>query len=314
VKDQFSKVRFIIAIAAGKGGVGKSTITTLIASAMQKKGYAVGVFDADLYGPSLGQMISQGDIKIFSLPKEQPLHVRAPVVNNILLDAIDKVEWGELDYLFIDFPPGTGDIQLTLLQNIPFSGALLVTLPSKVSVIDVRKAAKMFPAMGVPLLGVIENMSYYKDKDSLEKKYFFGQKGGEGLALELQVPLLAEIPIEEGLCECLDVGKNFLTENEQSDVSEIIEKMSFEMHKSLCEGMKEFPLIKELLQNISAKEIQKRCPCESCKQKTPSQISDDVEIVQVRQMGRYALHIEFSSGCKRGLYPLSLLQDIQKGI
>lgn len=235
----FSKIRFIIAVAAGKGGVGKSSMSVNLALALQDAGYAVGVLDADLYGPSLGQMMPldvplkkdihsnvsffPGEcrgVKVFSLSNvrsnEASMSVRAPVVNELILQCIREISWGELDYLVVDFPPGTGDIQLTLLQNIPFSGAVLITTPQEISVMDVKKAAMMFHPMGIPILGVIENMSYFKDPSSQVKHYLFGQGGGQKIATLFGIPFLGEVPIDPGLCKAADEGRNFLKECKDS--------------------------------------------------------------------------------------------------
>ncbi len=252
----FSKVRFIFAVAAGKGGVGKSSMTVNLAFALKQSGYSVGVLDADLYGPSLGHMMPldvplrkdsdsetsflpgecQG-VKVFSLShvrsNEHSMSVRAPVVNGLILQSIKEIIWGELDYLLIDFPPGTGDIQLTLLQNIPFSGAILVTMPGKISVIDVKKAAKMFEQIGVPILGVIENMTYFIEPSSSEKHYLFGQGGGQEIAKLFGIPFLGEVPVDPDLCRSGDEGRNFIHESKDSFTASVICKIASEIKETL---------------------------------------------------------------------------------
>lgn len=252
----FSNVRFIFAVAAGKGGVGKSSMAVNLAFALQKDGYSVGVLDADLYGPSLGHMMPldvplrkdydneasffpgecQG-VKVFSLShvrsSEHPMSVRAPVVNGLILQGVKEIIWGELDYLLVDFPPGTGDIQLTLLQNIPFSGAVIVTMPGKISVIDVKKAAKMFDQVGVPILGVIENMTYFVEPSSLKKHYLFGEGGGLEVAKVFGVPLLGEVPVDSDLSRAGNEGKNFIHERKDSFTASVICKIASEIKESL---------------------------------------------------------------------------------
>lgn len=271
----FSKIRFIIAIAAGKGGVGKSSTTVNLALALQEAGYAVGVLDADLYGPSLGRMMPldvelkkkpqdgacffpgefQG-IKVFSLshirPTESSMSVRAPVINEILLQCSRDIIWGELDYLLVDFPPGTGDIQLTLLQNIPFCGAVLVTTPQEMSVMDVKKAANMFHVVGIPILGVIENMTYFIEPSSFKKYYLFGQGGGGRIADLFGVPFLGEIPIEPALCRACDEGVNFLKEYGELSTVSIIHDIAKKIRSNLFaleslqgEYLRQFELIWE---------------------------------------------------------------------
>src|ERR1700733_7400327 len=191
-----------IAIAAGKGGVGKSTVTVNLALALKQKGYRVGVLDADVYGPSLRRMLPEDKlpqqigerfipaqsmgIQVISLAyfrrENEAAAVRAPIANAIVTQFIEQVEWEELDYLLVDFPPGTGDIQLTLGQKASLSGAILVTTPQEVALLDVRKAMHLFHQLHIPILGVLENMSYYYNSAIGEKVYLFGKDGGRRLA------------------------------------------------------------------------------------------------------------------------------------
>lgn len=273
----FSKVRFVFAVAAGKGGVGKSSIAVNLAFALQQAGYSVGILDADLYGPSLGCMMPldtplrknpdhetsffpgecQG-IKVFSLShvrsEEHSMIARAPVINELILQSVKEIIWGELDYLLVDFPPGTGDIQLTLLQNISFSGAVIVTMPGKISVIDVKKAVKMFEQIGVPILGVIENMTYFLDPSSSKKHYLFGQGGGQEIAKVFGSPFLGEVPVDPDLCRSGDEGKNFIHENKDSFTASVICKIASEIKENLFvleslqgEFLKQFELVWENL-------------------------------------------------------------------
>ncbi len=227
-----SSVRYIVAIAAGKGGVGKSSMSVGLALALQDLGYSVGVLDADMYGPSIGRMlpldspIGRTEDGVFLIPGEfqgikafsiahlkeegEAMIVRAPIVNGLILQCVKDVDWGELDYLFVDFPPGTGDIQLTLMQEMSFSAAILVTTPQEIAVLDVRKAAQMFHYMGVPILGVIENMAYFEDVITGKRHAIFGEGGGERLAASLGISLLEQIPIDPNLCLSGDLGKNII--------------------------------------------------------------------------------------------------------
>lgn len=232
VPAPLSSIKNVIAIAAGKGGVGKSTLTVNLAVALQRAGYAVGVMDTDVYGPSIRKMLPEttlpgqkGDIlvpaicqgiKMISMAYFRKEHeaaaVRAPIANGIIQQFIKKVEWGELDFLLIDFPPGTGDIQLTLAQHANLSGAILVTTPQEVALLDVRKAANLFKQVKIPVIGIVENMSYYqKDADS-EKVYLFGCGGGERLAQEMNVPVLGKIPLDSTISLCGDQGKSIFSE------------------------------------------------------------------------------------------------------
>ncbi len=225
VEKNLKAVRYIVAVAAGKGGVGKSSLAVNLALSLQKEGYQVGIFDADVYGPSLGMMMPpetplsvsedkilpglfQG-VQVVSLshlkPYSQALMVRAPVANGLILEFVKKIAWGELDYLIVDFPPGTGDIQLTLMQTLPFSGALLVTTPQEISLLDVGKAAHMFHHMGVPIVGVVENMSYFIDPSGVKHR-FFGEGGGRKISDSFGSPFLGEVPIDPEVSRCGDLG------------------------------------------------------------------------------------------------------------
>lgn len=227
-------VRNIIAVASGKGGVGKSTVATNLAVALRKEGAKVGLLDADIYGPSIPTMfgvqgapemrtvdgrdlmipLEKEGIKLLSigflLQPGQAVVWRGPMISSAIRQFMNDVAWGDLDYLILDLPPGTGDIHITLAQQFPITGALIVTTPQEVALADARKAVAMFRMAGaeVPLLGVVENMSYFSPEDQPEKKYFlFGQGGGEKLSMETELPLLGEIPLYEQLRASADEGR-----------------------------------------------------------------------------------------------------------
>ena len=188
------KINQLIAIGAGKGGVGKSTVTCHLALALQKQGYSVGILDADVYGPSLDHMIpfdtppyeqdgylipaEKDGLKLMSVAyfKRTAAIVRAPIANETIEKFLFGTNWGALDYLLVDFPPGTGDVQLTLLQQANFAGAILVTTPQEIALLDVRKAAACFERLHVPILGIVENMSYFEMGG--ERSYPLGEGGG----------------------------------------------------------------------------------------------------------------------------------------
>lgn len=215
-----------LAIAAGKGGVGKSTVTVNLALALQERGYAVGILDSDLYGPSVRKMLPEerlpsqrGEFLLpalcFGMPvismayfkhDRQATAVRAPIANGIITQFIEKVVWGNLDYLLIDFPPGTGDLQLTLSQKGGLTAALMVTTPQEVALLDVRRAIALFTQTRVPILGIVENMSYFEPTGSTTRVYPFGRGGGERLAREIDVPLLATVPLDPAVSERGDKG------------------------------------------------------------------------------------------------------------
>ncbi len=229
------QVREIIAVASGKGGVGKSTVSTNLALGLVQSGFKVGILDADLYGPSIPTMLGlegqrpqvkkvHGKQKIvpleaFGLPvisigfvvePAQAVVLRGPRLGGILKQFLEECIWPELDYLIIDLPPGTGDIQLTLVQTVPLTGVVIVTTPQKVAVADALKAMNMFkmPSVDVPILGVVENMSWFTPAELPENKYhLFGKGGGKHLAKQGGVEVLGQIPIFQGIMEAGEAGK-----------------------------------------------------------------------------------------------------------
>lgn len=245
-ENSLSKVKHIIAVASGKGGVGKSTVAVNLAIGLALQGMRVGLLDADIYGPSIPVMfgneetrplayenegksymipIEKYGVKMLSIghlvDKDMPLIWRGPMASNALSQLLLDTDWGELDYMVIDMPPGTGDIQLCLAQNFKLSGSIIVTTPQKVAFADVRRAANMFRHEGVnvPILGLVENMAYFTPSDMPEKKYYiFGKNTGKAFAEELDLPLLAQIPIDENVSEANDSGTPF-THNKFSPVT-----------------------------------------------------------------------------------------------
>lgn len=215
-------VKNIIAVASGKGGVGKSTISLNLAYALAESGASVGLLDADIHGPSIPSMtgvyrlegnqdhaltpVNVNGIKMMSLgfmiEEGQPVVWRGPMIASALKQMLSDADWGTLDYLIIDLPPGTGDIHLSLVQSVPLSGVIMVTTPQKVALADCRKALGMFrmPQINVPILGIVENMSWFTPPELPDKKYYlFGNGGGEILSKEFDLPLLANIPMYESV-------------------------------------------------------------------------------------------------------------------
>ncbi len=228
-------VKNIIAVCSGKGGVGKSTVAVNLALGLAKTGAKVGLMDADIYGPSIPIMLGLVDEKPkvidqngkammiplekygvkalsigFLVDQTQAVVWRGPMVSSALKQFVSDCLWGELDYLIIDLPPGTGDIHLTLVQTVPVTGAIIVTTPQDVALADARKAAAMFKManINVPIIGIVENMAYFTPIELPENKYFiFGKGGGKSLADELNVPLLGQIPLVQNIREGGDNGK-----------------------------------------------------------------------------------------------------------
>src|SRR3954447_1795608 len=230
-------VKHVIAVASGKGGVGKSTVATNLALALHMLGRRVGLLDADIYGPSIPIMMGVHEtwdpnskewplerygIKLMSMgfwvKPETAMIWRGPMVHKYLTAFLTQVPWGELDYLVIDLPPGTGDAQLTLTQTAPLSGAVIVTTPQDVSLIDARKGLEMFRQVHVPVLGIVENMSYFVGEDG--KRYeIFRHGGGKKLAQEAGVPFLGEVPIDPQVAECGDTGDPIVHKHPDSAVA-----------------------------------------------------------------------------------------------
>jgi ATP-binding protein involved in chromosome partitioning len=227
-------VKNIIAIASGKGGVGKSTVTTNLAVALAKAGAKVGLIDADISGPSIPTMfnceheqpfvkavngkniiipIEQYGVKLISIgflaPADSAVVWRGPMASSALKQFFSDTDWGELDYLLIDLPPGTSDIHLTMVQTVPVSGAVIVTTPQKVALADAKKGLAMFlqPQINVPVLGIVENMAYFTPEELPDNKYYiFGKDGGRNLADKYNVPLLGQIPLVQSIRESGDSG------------------------------------------------------------------------------------------------------------
>jgi len=218
-------VKYVLAVASGKGGVGKSTVATNLALALHMLGRRVGLLDADIYGPSIPIMmgiqetfdpnvtqfpLERYGLKLMSMgfvvKPDKAMIWRGPMVHKYITAFLTQIPWGDLDYMVIDLPPGTGDAQLTLTQTAPLSGAIIVTMPQDVSLIDARKGLEMFRQVRVPVLGIVENMSYFVGSDGQRYEIFRTGGGGRKLAQEADVPYLGDIPIDPRVAECGDKG------------------------------------------------------------------------------------------------------------
>lgn len=333
--SSISKIHHIVGVVAGKGGVGKSTVAVNLALALKKLGFKVGLLDADIYGPSIKRMLgvkgvpkAEGGrilsvdafgIKVMSMAffkqGEKANAVRAPIANAIITQFLMDVEWGELDYLIVDFPPGTGDIPLTMMQKVALSCAILVSTPQKVAIEDVKKAKEMLMQMNVPILGVVENMSYYRNAYGEIETPF-----GRGAIKDLECPVLVNIGMESALSLSQDEGRSIF---EEEVPLECVEKF-FTLATTLCDLTQEgisphlallddtrfsLTFYDQMRYDFTTDQVQRACPCVRCSLKK-RQNEGAVKIEQIDWVGTYALKIKFSSGCSNGIYPLQYLKTL----
>jgi ATP-binding protein involved in chromosome partitioning len=259
-RELLKKVKNIIAVASGKGGVGKSAIAANIAAALSLTGASTGILDSDIYGPSQPTMFGLKDqplkaeelpdgttiafpnekygIKIasmgFVMNRDDAAIVRGPLLAGYFSMLFEQIDWGILDYLIFDLPPGTGDIQLTLTQKIPLTGAVIVTTPQEIAIADVRRSISMFKRVDVDILGIIENMSYFSPPDDPEKKYYiFGKGGGRDSALEYDIPFLGEVPLDIRMREGNDSGMPVVLDNSSQYQSYVLKQITENLIKQV---------------------------------------------------------------------------------
>lgn len=254
--DQIPGISHIIAVASGKGGVGKSTATLHLALALHRQGFSVGLLDADIYGPSQPTMLGIDDSvrpeiidgKFFVPIEKYGLHTismgylvtdktpmvwRGPMVSGALMQMLKQTQWPKLDYLLIDMPPGTGDIQLTLAQQIPCTGAVIVTTPQTIAVLDAQKGIEMFKKVSIPCLGIVENMATHICSQCGHADAIFGEGGGESVAEDYGVPFLGRLPLDSAIRAGLDAGEPLRVIEEQGVVAETFNSIA----KSLVDSV-----------------------------------------------------------------------------
>ncbi|MDI5985760.1 iron-sulfur cluster carrier protein ApbC [Halomonas sp. M4R5S39] len=259
-------VKRIVAVASGKGGVGKSTVTVNLALAMAAEGYRVGILDADIYGPSQAQMLGVGEgvrpqaagenrfrplqahgiqamSMAFMVDIREPMVWRGPMVAGAFQQLLTQTAWDDLDYLFIDMPPGTGDVQLTLAQKVPVDGAVIVTTPQDIALLDARKGIEMFRKVNVPVLGVVENMSLHVCSNCGHGEPIFGEGGGERIAAEYETRVLGQLPLTLAIREQVDGGRPTVVAEPDGEVTATFRDMARQIAERLQDESSEGPAI-----------------------------------------------------------------------
>ena len=350
-----AQVKQIVAVASGKGGVGKSTVAVNLAFACARAGARVGILDVDVYGPSVPAMLGLRDhslaggqqgvlepveahgLKVMSMgfltTSETPLVWRGPMVSQLVQQFLGTVAWGELDYLFVDLPPGTGDIQLTLTQAVPLSGAIIVTTPQEVAYTIAEKGLRMFQQVKVPILGIVENMAYYHCPECGHNDPIFREGGGTAASQKLDIPLLARIPLNSSIAAAMDAGEP-IAEGEIGDAFAALagEVMARSSATALGEALN--PAAPQELavvaggavqvkwrdgveQIIPAHTLRSECPCAGCvdefsgeKLLQPGQIPADITVASSASVGRYAVRLDFSDGHNSGIFEFARLRTI----
>ena len=250
-----SNVKNIVAVASGKGGVGKSTTAVNLALALAVEGARVGLLDADIYGPSQPQMLGVGqkEPKIINnqymmpieahgirsnsmgylVTEKTPMVWRGPMVSSAFQQLVNQTQWGDLDYLIVDMPPGTGDVQLTMSQSVPTSGAVIVTTPQDIALLDAKKGIEMFRKVNVPVLGIVENMAIHICSNCGHEEHIFGAGGGERIASQYQCPLLGSLPLDLSIREQADGGKPSVAADSESPISQMYRQIARRMGAEL---------------------------------------------------------------------------------
>ncbi len=337
-------VKNIIAVSSCKGGVGKSTVSSHLANDLAKRGYKTGLLDADLFGPSAPTLfnvhkpnikqdennmihphVMENGLKLISfgfLMGDGPAIMRGPMVAGYTQQVLTQVEWGELDYLVIDMPPGTGDIQLTITQVLQITGAVIVTTRQSLSLVDVEKGIEMFEKVKVPMLGVVENLSYFVCDDCDKKHYIFGESGDSKIKERYGLDTLAEIPMSHELTlRVEDVADDEHMNNMTDQVIRALGKHSGEELKrpEILKDGGGFTLNWDNGEEISLPyhRVRTNCPCASCVDEyTGKKILDDATIPadikanEIVALGNYAIKITWSDGHSSGIYTYDLLRKL----
>jgi len=344
-RSGLDQVDSLVAIASGKGGVGKSTVASSVAMELVRQGYRVGLLDMDIYGPSIPTLFEHheagltGDDENMVVPEEfnglkvmsfgfwlgdTPAIMRGPMVTNYVQQFLHQVNWGELDYLFLDFPPGTGDIQITITQSVQMDGAVIVTTPHVLSAADVGKAIQMFDKVSVPVLGVIENMSYFEAPDTGKRYHVFGRGAGERISTKYGLPVLGELPISPQ-----EFGGPTTDSPRSEPMQRAIDGMIRELGKSRAgRELPEFSFDATAVSlhwpdgtesRVDNRTLRASCQCAICVDEYTGEptldvdsIPPDIQPKTVEKVGNYALSIDWSDGHTTGFFPYARIRELAR--
>lgn len=352
--SSISKIRHIIAVASGKGGVGKSTVSTNLALALSERGFRVGLMDADIYGPSQPGLLGQKNARVrvnerqellpstnhgvafismgLLMAEDGPVIWRAPMAMKAIQQFLHQVDWGELDILLLDLPPGTGDVQITLAQQAPLSGAVIVSTPQDVALGIAKKGLKMFEQVNVPILGIVENMSGYTCEHCGKLTSLFQSGGAKKMAAEMETNFLGNIPLDPKITECSDEGTPILVQSLEHpssiaflEIAENLVKLLEEQDKTrvpepvdlkiLPNGNLEIEWPDTHLGCHSPIKLRASCQCARCVNEDTgelildtSKIPLNIAITGMKRVGRYALAITFSDSHSSGIYTYQRLR------
>ncbi|MDF7806118.1 P-loop NTPase [Pontiellaceae bacterium B12219] len=338
-------VKYILAVSSCKGGVGKSTVAALLAKTLAARGAKVGLLDADIYGPSVptlfnlhGQGVRASTDKKFFIPNDVdglklmsfgflmgdgPAVIRGPMVSQYMQQLLHNVEWGELDYMIIDMPPGTGDIQLTISQAVQIDASVIVTTPHQLSLTDVRKGIMMFDKVNVPVLGVVENMAYFVCDGCDKKHYIFGESGGKELEERFGLETIAELPITGNLSGSLDELAASGIANETTDIvirtlgKKLMDKVE---RPEVTHDAKTITLTwPDETVTVSNAALRRACNCALCVDEMtrkplldPASIPMDIHAEKIELIGNYAVMVDWSDGHNTGFFPYSVFRELEK--
>jgi ATP-binding protein involved in chromosome partitioning len=339
-------VKYILAVSSCKGGVGKSTVAALLAKTLGSRGAKVGLLDADIYGPSVPTLFNMHEagvsasadskhfipneadgIKLMSfgfLMGDGPAVIRGPMVSQYMQQLLHNVAWGELDYLIIDMPPGTGDIQLTISQSVQIDASVIVTTPHQLSLTDVRKGIMMFDKVNVPVLGVVENMAYFMCDGCDKKHYIFGKSGGKELEERFGLETIAELPITGNLSGSLDALAESGIANETTDIiirtlgKKLLDKVE---RPEIAHDAKTITLSwpDGETATVSNSALRRACACALCIDEMtrkplldPASVPMDIHADKLELIGNYAVMVDWSDGHNTGFFPYSVFRDMEK--